>query len=397
MGFEQKYEVVKKLEAGGMAEVFIARAKGIAGITKTVAIKRVLPHLSENKKFVDMFLDEARVGMKLSHANVVQTFDVGETEGAYFIVMEFVDGVSLRGVLDAFKPNRRVMPVATATLIIAEAARGLAYAHKAADDTGKPLNIVHRDVSPPNILLSRQGEVKVTDFGLAKAASQLEKTDPGVVKGKFSYLCPEAVDGLEVDHRADIFSLGIVLFELLTGRRLFYGETDYQTVQLVQRAHVPSMRLLNPNVPPLLDDVCHKALVRDREWRYQTADEFAEALTSFLYTSGLKATSRGVADVVAEARGYGGVTASERLASKLIQEELLGDLGQGAAARAQSSTDVGSDSVDTRDWMADLGLDDMGDEEAPPPPEAQAGPSDLGEAPKPGDMRKLFGGGPKES
>lgn len=400
MGFEQKYQVIKALEAGGMAQVYIARAVGVAGITKTVAIKRVLPHLASNKKFVDMFLDEARVGMKLSHANVVQVFDVGEAEGTYFIVMEYVNGISLRHVLEALKPRRRVMPVATAVYIISEAAKGLDYAHTARDDNGHPLNLVHRDVSPPNILISAQGEVKVTDFGLAKAASQLDKTDPGVVKGKFSYLSPEAVDGLVVDHRTDIFSLGIVLFEILTGRRLFYGENDYQTVELVQRAHVPSIRMLNPAVPTLLDDIAHRALARDRDIRYRTASELSEALTSFLYSAGLKATSLQVADLVAEVRGETGVTASERLASQLIEGELLGGLRASRCQREPSQKLAAPDSVDTRSWMADLGLDEEQGEgasiEAGPAgfdtqPQAEPSPE---HRPSAGGLRQLFGDKP---
>ncbi len=389
MEFAGKYEIVKKLDAGGMAEVYVAKSLGAAGITKTVAIKRVLPHLSSNEKFIRMFLDEARVGMKLSHANIVQVFDVGEAQGSYYIVMEFVKGVSLRKVLDVSAQHYRVVPVATAVHVAAETARGLGYAHRATDEDGHPLRIVHRDVSPPNILLSDQGEVKISDFGLAKAASQLERTDPGVVKGKFSYLAPEAIDGLEVDHRADIFSLGVVLFEMLTGRRLFLGKTDYQTVQLVSRCHVPPIGLLNPQVPTLLADIVQKALVRDRDHRYQSAEEFAEALTSFLYAASLKATSKQVADLVAEASGKKRRRATVKLAQDFVREELLRSLSDPSAPVGPSPAPDRSDSVDTRNWIDDLGLDDMADQShqdaahrppplpgtpktPPPPPEPSA-------------------------
>ncbi len=358
----KKYEVVKRLDAGGMAEVYIGRTVGIAGITKKVAIKRVLPHLAKNEKFMSMFLDEARVGMKLSHANVVQVFDVGEEEGTYFIVMEFIDGVSLKDIIDILKDRRQVVPLGAAVQIAAEAARGLSYAHNAKDECGTPLNIVHRDVSPPNILVSVQGEVKVTDFGLAKAASQLETTDPGVVKGKFSYLSPEAVDGEVVDKRADVFSLGIVLFELLTGKRLFLGETDYQTVQLVQRAHVPSLRMLNHTVPELLDDIVHKALAKDRGSRYQTAEELADSLTSFLYTSGVKATSRHVAELVAAVRGDPKSAAARKLAEQLMREELFGGLSgagiSGSPAAALLDGSIGDSIVDPRSWIGDLDFEE---------------------------------------
>lgn len=412
MASGRRYEVIKKLDAGGMAEVYIGRTVGVAGITKKVAIKRVLPHLAENKKFVSMFLDEARVGMKLSHANVVQVFDVGEEEGTYFIVMEFIDGVSLKDVIDTLKERRQVVPVGAAVQIAAEAARGLAYAHAAADENGAPLNIVHRDVSPPNILISVQGEVKVTDFGLAKAASQLETTDPGVVKGKFSYLSPEAVDGEMVDERADVFSLGIVLFEMVTGKRLFLGETDYQTVQLVSRAHVPSLKMLNSAVPELLDDVVHKALARDREARYASAGEFAEALTGVLYSSGMKATSRHVAELVAAVKGDAKSAAARQLAEQLMREELFGGLaGTGATdipGKGLLDGGVGDSIVDPRSWMGDLGLDDdegldgasgpppASEPSAPtPPPVAPPSPEGGGKVAgeeKSGFFRKLFGG-----
>jgi len=359
MPSHHKYEEIQKLDAGGMAEVIIARAVGAAGITKKVAIKRVLPHLATNEKFVRMFLDEARVGMRLSHANIVQTFDVGNDGGTYFIVMEFVDGVSLKRVLDTLRSQGRVVPVGTGVYIAAEVARGLAYAHGAVDEQGRSLGIVHRDVSPPNILLSQQGEVKVTDFGLAKAASQLEHTDPGVVKGKFSYLSPEAIDGLEVDGRADVFALGVVLFELLAGRRLFLGETDYQTVQLVSRCHIPPLSVLNPSVPQLLDDIVHRALARDRRHRYQDADEFAEALTSFLYAASLRATSKHVADLVAEVQGKRHHRTTVKLAQRLVKDELLRGLSDEPATMQPSAGAGGS--VDTRSWISDLGLDDLTD------------------------------------
>lgn len=362
MAGARKYEVVKRLDAGGMAEVFIGRTVGIAGITKKVAIKRVLPHLAQNKKFVSMFLDEARVGMRLSHANVVQVFDVGEDEGTYFIVMEFIDGVSLKDIVDTLRKRRLVAPVGAAVQIVAEAARGLNYAHNERDENGSPLHIVHRDVSPPNILVSVQGEVKVTDFGLAKAASQLETTDPGVVKGKFSYLSPEAVDGETVDKRADIFSLGIVLFELLTGKRLFLGENDYQTVLSVGKAHVPSVAMLNRAVPELLDDIVHKALARNREDRYQAAEDFADALTSFLYTSGVKATSRHVADLVAAVRGDPKSSAAKKLAEELTRQELFVGLagwdGANMPAKSLLSGNIGDSIVDPRNWIGDLGFDE---------------------------------------
>jgi len=410
---QQKYKVVRKLDAGGMAEVFIADALGVEGIVKRVAIKRILPELAANTKFVSMFLDEARVASVLSHANIVQTFDVGESDGSYFIVMEFVDGTSLKHLIDYRKERGKLIPIGTAVRIVIESCKGLDYAHNAVDFRQRPLNIVHRDISPPNLLVSVRGEVKVTDFGLAKAASQLEVTDPGVVKGKFSYLSPEAVMGMEVDHRADIFALGIVLWEMLTGRRLFYGDNELQTVKLVERCHIPPISAINPKVPLVLDDIVYKALVKDRDLRYQQAEEFADALNNFLYSAGLKATSRDIAALVREARGLGDARSDgeANLADLLVEEELLAGF-----TLEEHTTQVGlgemssGEAVDTRDWMRDLDLDlDVGDDDsAPAPPAADATPAPppsygasapappAGEDGKPtGLLRRLFGSGRK--
>ena len=237
---DSRYRITERVASGGMAEVFKGVAESLQGFKKNIALKRILPALTQNKKFVAMFLDEARLSLSLQHANIVQVFDIGHADDTYFIVMEYVDGVDLKGLIEWRRRIGKRLPTATSLYIINEVCKGLSYAHEMVNpETGKPLGIVHRDISPPNVLISKQGEVKVVDFGLAKATSQLETTDPGVVKGKMSYLSPEAARGDEVDSRADIFSVGILLYELLTGKRLFYGETDYQTVELVRNAKIP--------------------------------------------------------------------------------------------------------------------------------------------------------------
>ena len=298
---EQKYRILEKLDTGGMAEIYRGEAESIQGFKKQVAIKRILPHLTRNNKFVAMFLDEAKLNLYLNHANVVHVFDIGRSGNTYFIVMEYIDGVNLRQLSESLGRQKRRLDMPRALFIMMEVAKGLGYAHDmVSPDDGRPLGIVHRDVSPPNILLSRMGEVKLVDFGLAKAASQLERTDPGVVKGKFSYLSPEAASGVEVDFHADIFACGILLFEMLTGRRLFYGETDYQTVELVRQARVPSLTALNPEVPLELDRIVHRALARDPAQRFQHAYELQDALAQFLFSHALKVTSRDVAQLVRE-------------------------------------------------------------------------------------------------
>jgi serine/threonine protein kinase len=258
MTSREKYHIIRKLDSGGMAEVFLGEAESIEGFKKRVAIKRILPHLVENKKFLAMFLDEARLSLRFNNANVVQTFDIGRSGKTYFVVMEYVDGTNLKQVIENLRENKQTLPLELAVFIVIEICRGLSYAHNFKDGSGAPLGIVHRDVSPPNILMSKQGEVKIVDFGLAKATSQLEKTDPGVVKGKFAYLSPEAAHTKLVDHRADIFACGIILWELLTGKRLFLGENDVQTVELVREAEVPSIKDWNADVPASLEEIAKK-------------------------------------------------------------------------------------------------------------------------------------------
>jgi serine/threonine-protein kinase len=293
-----RFKIVRKLDAGGMAEVYHAEQESLEGFRKTVAVKKVLPHLVQNEKFLRMFLDEARLSLRMSHANVVQVFDVGQAGGSYYVIMEFVDGANLKSVNEFMHARGTTIPVEQAVFIMVETCKGLQYAHTVTDSDGKPLGIVHRDVSPPNILISKQGEVKLVDFGLAKAADQLEHTDPGVVKGKFSYLSPEAVEGQTVDRRADIFAGGILLWEMLTGRRLFQGKNDYETVQQVRATEIPPLSRINPAVPRDLERIVLKALARDLRQRYQSAQEFGDDLYQFLFSHGLKVTSFDVAGMI---------------------------------------------------------------------------------------------------
>ena len=294
----QRYKVLERIAAGGMAEVFRAESAGLEGFKKLVAIKRVLPHLAEKKQFIGMFLDEARVGAHLSHSNCVQVFDIGVGDNTYFIVMEFVDGSDLKGVIEHRKTLGQPIPVEEACLITVRICEGLAYAHELVDGRGQSLHIVHRDMSPPNVLLTRFGEVKIVDFGLAKANSQLEKSEPGIIKGKFSYLSPEAAQGLPVDARTDVFAVGIILWEMLAGRRLFLGESDLETVRLVQRAEIPPLREFNPKIPAELERVLQKGLAADPGKRYQTAREFGRDLNQILFHIGRAVSSFDVSQLV---------------------------------------------------------------------------------------------------
>ncbi|MFT3925037.1 MAG: serine/threonine-protein kinase [Myxococcales bacterium] len=328
---EQRYRVIDRLEAGGMAEVFRGEALSVQGFKKQVAIKRVLPNLAQNKSFIRMFLDEARLGARLNHANIVTVFDIGAADNTYFIVMEFVDGANLKTVLETLKKQGRRPGVKEMLYIGMEVCRGLAYAHDIRDDAGTLLNIVHRDISPPNILITKGGEVKVTDFGLAKATTQLEKTDPGVVKGKFSYLSPEAAMGLEVDARADLFAVGIVIWEALAGRRLFLGESDYETVKKVQKSDIPSLGAINPEVDADLEALLGKIMAKDREQRFQTAHDVQDAIADYLFARRMKVTSSDVGrmmQAVVALRAQEKQRERERKADhsiidQLIQDELL--------------------------------------------------------------------------
>jgi serine/threonine-protein kinase len=335
-----RYRVIDKLESGGMAEVFRAESSGLQGFRKQVAIKRVLPHLGRNSKFISMFLDEARLSAQLSHSNCVQVFDIGVRDDAYFIVMEFVDGANLKSIATSMQNKGRAFPIPVATSIAHEICKGLSYAHELTDSSGVPLHLVHRDVSPPNVLVTKHGEVKIVDFGLAKASSQLEPSEPGIIKGKFAYLSPEAARGEDVDCRADIFAVGIILWELLASQRLFTGDSDVQILHKVQVAKVPPISQINRSVPPELERIVHRALARDRHERYSSARELGQDLSRFMFHFAQPVSEYDIASIVQATMRE---KENARLAQgsfihKLIEEALFeftslrGDrLGDGAA------------------------------------------------------------------
>src|SRR5882672_10810540 len=370
---DSRYRITERVAAGGMAEVFRGVAESMQGFRKNIAIKRILPNLTKNKKFVAMFLDEARLSLSLQHANIVQVFDIGHSEDTYFIVMEYVDGVDLKGLTEWRRRIGRRIPIAHTLYIVMEICKGLSYAHEmVSPETGRPLGIVHRDISPPNVLISKQGEVKVVDFGLAKATSQIEVTDPGVVKGKMSYLSPEAARGEEVDNRADIFAVGILLYEMLTGKRLFYGETDYQTVELVRNAKIPPIKPQNPQVEPEPEDIVRKALAKRKEGRFQTPTEMQDALAQYSYSRGLKVISRDIAELVRQCLDDRAAQSSDgkkpSIIDHMLQEEIVkitsvefedpgarplsaDDLSpQGGAADGRPSILDDGDFIDPRAW-----------------------------------------------
>ncbi len=362
---QQRYRVLEKIASGGMAEVFRAESAGLEGFKKTVAIKRVLPHLSEKKQFIGMFLDEARLSAHLSHSNCVQVFDIGVGDNTYFIVMEYVDGADLKAIIEQGRKTGRTVPVEVASLICVRICEGLSYAHELRDGKGQQFGIVHRDMSPPNVLITRHGEVKIVDFGLAKAHSQLEKSEPGIIKGKFSYLSPEAALGQTIDARTDIFAVGIILWELLAGRRLFLGESDLETVRQVQAARVPPIRQFNPNVTREFEAVLAKALARDPGQRYQTARELGSDLNALLFHMARPVSSFDIAalvqPVVSAREAYDRV-AKKSIIGSLIQEalfEFTSLQGEGSADKSAvigAAPLLGTASEGGHDWSG-LGYD----------------------------------------
>jgi serine/threonine-protein kinase len=323
---QQRYRVIDRLASGGMAEVFVAESAGIEGFKKKVAIKRVLPHLSEKKRFIAMFLDEARLSAHLSHSNVVQVFDIGVGDKTYFIVMEYVNGADLKQVIKSVRDSGKSFPIEAAIFMCAKMCEGLAYAHECRGEEGESLNVVHRDISPPNVLISEHGEIKIVDFGLAKASTQLEKSEAGIIKGKFSYLAPEAAHGHEVDARADIFAVGIILWEMLAGRRLFQGKSDYETVKQVQAAKIPPITQFSRDADDHLQSILARALARDRDQRYGSARALGTDLTRYLYKLGRPVGSFDIAELVRGAmlqRKQKAAGEGISIIDKLIQETLF--------------------------------------------------------------------------
>ncbi len=281
-----KYLLVERIGVGGMAEVFKAKTFGAEGFERLVAIKRILPHLVEDDDFVNMFIDEAKIAVRLQHPNIVGIHDLGRAEGTLYIAMEFVPGRDVRAVYDFEQKRRGVTPIGVSAHIVMKMCEALHHAHFATGPRGEPLQVIHRDVSPQNVLLSFDGDVKVADFGLAKARGRMVQTQAGVVKGKLAYMSPEQLRGDEIDHRVDVFGLGIVLFELLTGQRLFLGPSDMDTLRRVYDAHVPPLAELNPAVHPDLEAIVRRALAKDRDQRYSTALELHDDLQYFVYANG---------------------------------------------------------------------------------------------------------------
>ncbi|MFN2547370.1 MAG: protein kinase [Myxococcales bacterium] len=291
-----RYELLKRLAGGGMGEVYLARQRGIDGFSKLLVIKTLLAHLCEDEEFITMFKDEARVTAQLIHPNICQVFEFEQVGGVYYMSMEYLRGEDLRRLWKACEQKGTPLRVPLICRVISDAAAGLDFAHSLRDSKGEPYNIVHRDISPQNILVTFEGGVKIIDFGVAKAAGRAQHTRTGALKGKYSYMSPEQVAGSEVDGRSDIFALGIVLHELLTGRRLFKADSDVQTLARVRECNVAPPSRLNPQLPPGLDAIVLKALAKNPDDRYRTAQEFRLAVEDWLIQGRMSAASAHLAE-----------------------------------------------------------------------------------------------------
>ncbi|HSD90620.1 MAG TPA: TonB family protein [Kofleriaceae bacterium] len=341
-----RYTVLKHLASGGMADVLLGRTDGIEGFERHVVLKRIRAEHAKDQRFMSMFLDEARVAAGLHHQNIVQVYDIGESDGEFFFAMEYIHGEDLRRLLSAVSKSRTHMPLGYVVAIVSAAAAGLHYAHERKGPDKKPLNIVHRDVSPSNILIGYDGAVKVVDFGIAKATMRQVETRSGSLKGKVSYMSPEQCKGENVDRRSDVYALGVLLYELATTTRLFKGDNDYILMDAIVHGKVPLPRVRRPDLPNELSSIIMRALSVDPQRRYQTADELRIALDQFAIKANLTASTSALA-------GYMHKMFGERPEPWLVEGttsvdhkpiDVEGPTEAGAAARA-SWTEVPRDQI----------------------------------------------------
>ncbi|HLL06184.1 MAG TPA: serine/threonine-protein kinase [Myxococcaceae bacterium] len=283
-----------------MGQVYLARQKGPVGFQKLLVVKRLLPHLSEDDEFIQMFLDEARIAALLNHPNIAQIYDLGEVDGTYYIAMEYVHGEAISDVLKRALQRRGAMPIAFKCRVIADAAAGLDAAHHARSPSGRKLALIHRDVSPQNVLVGFNGSVKIIDFGVAKAANKFSQTNVGQIKGKHAYMSPEQARGEPLDNRSDVFGLGTVFYEILTNTRLFKRESEMATLKAVVGAKVTPPSEVAPGIPKALDAVVLKALARNREERFATAGDMQLAIEDFLFKQQLPGTTAHLAAFMKE-------------------------------------------------------------------------------------------------
>jgi serine/threonine protein kinase len=317
-----RYQLLRKLATGGMAEVFLARASWPMGFKKTLVLKRILPHLAGDPRFVEMFLSEARLAAQLSHPHIVQIFEFGEDQGQHFLVMEYIDGPSLHVLIHRALKKGFPLPPAVCARLVADACEALAFAHDFADpETGQSLGLVHRDISPDNILLTRQGNVKVVDFGIAKAAGQHHRTKTGIIKGKLPYMAPEQVRAQPLDRRVDVYALGAVLYQLLTGSKPFDAPEEAALMRAILfDPLVPAVKR-RPDLPKALQEIVEMALARDPKQRYPDCTRFQTALEEFILSQGKPVSAHQVARLITRVSSGGGESPPESASGTTVSRQ----------------------------------------------------------------------------
>jgi eukaryotic-like serine/threonine-protein kinase len=371
------YQLVERLAMGGMAEVYLARPSQGAASDRFVALKRILPNIAEDDEFIAMFIDEAKIAGQLNHANVATIFDLGKINQSYFIAMEYVSGHDLRALWDRTRdaaPNgKNALPIGLACHITKKICEGLDYAHRKRDAKGRPLGIIHRDVSPQNVLISYDGDLKIIDFGIAKAANRIVRTQTGILKGKFAYMAPEQARGEPTDHRADIFAIGVILYELLTGERAFKAESDFALLEKVRKVDIVSPRQFRPEIPKDLERILLKAMQKEPADRYSWASALAADLDRFMSDQGFASSKEELgaylqrmfkAEFLEEQKrlktyraifGDGSEVASQTMVRSLPSEDSMrSDDRSSEEAAAEEGTEVG-------DAVSDDGIDASAD------------------------------------
>ena len=372
-----RYEVITRLAIGGMAELFLARERGIAGLERVVVLKRILPHLADKPTFVDMFLREARIAARLAHPNVVQIFDLGEEDGSFYIAMEYIHGTTVRELQVLCEKEARRFPIDVSVVVMLQALRGLHAAHELKDLEGKTLGLVHRDVSPHNLMCTTDGHVKLLDFGVAKATEEgIEATYSGNLKGKFAYMSPEQARRKELDRRSDVFGAGVVFWEMLTGGRLFKRESEMEMMEAVLAGDVPRPSTLAPETPAEIEEVVLLALQTERDARYGSAEEMRQALLDAAATAGVGTANESLAGFVSEVAGQHLdlrrevlQNALERSLTQLEKRDLLHVTGSESEVSRDTAIDIPAVAKMTRDVLhasrTDTGEVGSGRSEAP--------------------------------
>lgn len=345
--FVGRYELLSRIGSGGMGEVYLARAVGAGGFAKEVVIKRILPHLARDEGFVQRFIEEGKLVVRLRHAGIAQVLDMGEDGGVFFIAMEHVDGKDLGELMRIAGAAQMKMPVPLVAHLLASLLDALDYAHRAKDTEGRPLGIIHRDVSPSNVMIATTGEVKLLDFGIARATERLQASTTGAIRGKYSYMSPQQAAGAELDARSDLFSVGVIAWELLTGERPFDGSSDLLTLDRIRYHDPGALAAKAPEVPADLAAIVERLLAKVPEGRFASADEAAEALRAHMVRSGKLATARELAawqESVRESlpRGLRERSVQGLSIDDLLRMSLGSEPGGAAAAQTPSGVSLGT-------------------------------------------------------